>query len=74
MTQWDEHLWLFTQAELDQLPEGTQVWSIMGTPRRVGIDDLDGDTRYGYTAWGVRDPMNHHLSELFTLFLLKTPH
>lgn len=72
MTRWDEHLWLFTPEELAQLPQGTRVTSIMGDSKIKGQDPLDEDTRFGYTAWGVTNPDQHELAELFTYFMLKT--
>jgi len=74
MTRWDEQsdLWLFTPAELDQLPNGTAVVSILGSRKIKGQDELDRDTRFGYTAWGIHNPREHELAELFTLFILQS--
>jgi hypothetical protein len=33
-----------------------------------GKDHIDMDTRYGYTAFGVKDPWNHPLKDLFLIF------
>jgi hypothetical protein len=35
-----------------------------------GKDHLDDDTRFGYTAYGVKDPWNHSLKDLFLIFKL----
>jgi hypothetical protein len=44
---------LLTPTELEALPAGTEVWSIMGEKAFTGDPaTLDTDTRYGYTAWG----------------------
>lgn len=71
MMQWDDTLWLFTVEELSQLPNGTEVVNILGKSAITGQDELDISTRYGMTAWGVRDPRSHDLAELFTFFQLK---
>jgi hypothetical protein len=74
MTRWDEHsdLWLFTPDELDQLPSGTEVVSNLGKRKIKGQDELNNDVRWGLTAWGIYDPWNHPLKELFTFFQLKS--
>jgi len=71
MTLWDEDLWLVTASEFDQLPDGIELMSILGTKAIKGRDHIDLDTRAGYTAWGVRDPLNHEHRHLFTLFGLQ---
>jgi hypothetical protein len=72
MTLWDDDgLWLFTPTELAQLPDGIELTSISGDTAIKGADPIDEDTRFGYTAWGVYDPLNHKYSHLFTMFGLK---
>jgi hypothetical protein len=44
---------LLTIAELEALPSGTTVVSIQGKEKVTGTDDIDTDTRGGYTAWGI---------------------
>jgi len=51
--QWDGKQWLLTPEEVDSLPIGTRVVSISGKVGYKGIDKLDKDTRFGYTAWGI---------------------
>jgi len=54
----DEHgnpikvLDLITPKLFDYLPKGTELVSISGDRRRKGIDYIDGDTRYGFLAYG----------------------
>lgn len=72
MTPWGENdLWLFTPGEYEQLPDGTELTSIMGDIRVKGQDDIDQDVRFGHLAWGVRNPLTHEHRHLFTLFGLK---
>ena len=68
MTRWDQDLWLFTPKEFAQLPDGIELESISGDRKTKGRDEIDQDTRLGYLAWGVRDPLNHELQHLFTVF------
>lgn len=49
----DTDLWLLTPAELEQIPGGTVLTSINKEKKIVGVDSIDADTRFGYTAWGI---------------------
>lgn len=71
MHPWDENLTLFTPEEFDQLPDGLELTSIMGDKKVKGKDEIDMDTRFGHTAWGVEDPWNHPLKDLFLIFKIK---
>jgi hypothetical protein len=71
MQTWDDKLFLFTPDEFAQLPDGLSLTSIMGNKKVKGKDDIDMDTRFGHTAWGVEDPWNHPLKDLFLVFKLK---
>jgi hypothetical protein len=71
MHPWDEKLTLFTPEEVEQLPDGTELISIMGDKKVKGKDEIDMDTRFGHTAWGVSDPWNHPLKDLFLVFKIK---
>ncbi len=73
MHPWDENLTLFTPEEFDQLPDGTELYSIMkgDKPKIKGVDKIDMDTRWGHIAYGVNDPWNHPLKDLFLVFKLK---
>lgn len=47
---------LLTSEELKALPEGTEVWSVMGDRHVLGEGEFpepDPDTRGGFTAWGT---------------------
>ena len=71
MQAWDEKLYLLTPEEFAQLPDGTELESISGNVKIKGKDVIDQDTRWGYLAFGVVDPWNHPLKDLFLLFKLK---
>ena len=71
MAPWDEELYLFTPEEVEQIPNGTELYSIMGMCAVKGKDTIDLDTRFGHTAFGVKDPWNHPLKDLFLVFKLK---
>lgn len=66
-------LYLFTIEEFNQLPDGVELESISGSTKYYvkGMDKIDQDTRFGYMAFGVKDPWNHPLKDLFLLFTLK---
>jgi hypothetical protein len=66
-------LYLFTIEEFNQLPDGTALESISGATKYYvkGTDAIDQDTRFGYMAFGVKDPWNHPLKNLFLTFQLK---
>lgn len=70
MVKWDDELWIFTIDEYNQIPDGTPLQSIMGSEFVKGKDYIDMDTRGGHIAYGVRNPANHCLAELFTRFKL----
>jgi hypothetical protein len=75
MKQWDKqrNLWLFTMEELEQVPDGTLIDCIVPGHEAVkGKDHIDDDTRGGYLAYGIVDPFNHELKDLFLLFTLAT--
>lgn len=56
MMKWDETLWLLTEEELDELPDGTRLMSINNDI--VGKHpDLDRDTRFGVLAYGLTDEL-----------------
>lgn len=73
MQAWNEHgLYLFTLEEFDQLPDGTELESIMNDKKVIkGKDIISLDNRFGYIAYGVKDPWNHPLKDLFLIFKLK---
>lgn len=73
MHPWDDELWLFTPDEYEQLPDGIELYSVMsGDKAKIkGKDYIDMDTRWGHIAYGVKDPWNHPLKDLFLVFKLK---
>lgn len=71
MAPWDEELYLFTPEEYEQLPDGIELTSISGDSKVKGKDYIDMDTRFGHIAYGVNDPWNHKLKDLFLIFKLK---
>ena len=72
MQLWDEEtgLYLFTEKEYNQLPDGIELESISGKIRVKGVDPIDMDTRWGILAVGIRNPFEHELKDLFLLFTL----
>lgn len=73
MRQWyeDPNLWLFTMSEYQQLPDGTVLEGVNGKKAVKGVDHIGHNQRFGLIAWGVRDPWNHDLKDLFLIFKLK---
>lgn len=75
MQRWSEEtgLYLVTVDEFNQLPDGVELTSISGPHDTVikGKDTIDMDTRFGHIAWGVVDPWNHPLKNLFLVFKLR---
>ena len=73
MKLWSEktNLYLFTPEEYEQLPYGFELTCINGTTKKKDVDRVDGDTRFGHIAFGVTDPWNHPLKDLFLLFKIK---
>lgn len=52
----DDPLWLLTPEELHSITPGTTLTDIHGKRKTFLIGDvLDDDTRFGYTAYGVRE-------------------
>lgn len=57
---WSDDLWLLTVAELEVVPPGTVLTSIMGDKAVVGEDYIDTDTRFGYIAYGLYSTQFKH--------------
>jgi len=72
MILWDKRtrLYLFTEKEFEQLPDGIELETISGKFNVKGRDKIDMDTRFGYLAFGVRNPFEHEHRDLFLLFTL----
>lgn len=56
MQKWDEKLWLLTEKELDELPDGTRLLSISDS-YHVKNPALDRETRFGYLAYGLTEEL-----------------
>lgn len=70
MTRWEGELFLLTPAEYKQLPDGTILTCINGEDKIKGADYIDQETRFGHLAYGVKDPWNHELKDMFLIFKL----
>lgn len=70
MAPWDDKLYLLTPEEFQQLPDGIELTCIDDTKAIKGIDAIDQDIRFGHLAYGVNDPWNHPLKDLFLIFKL----
>lgn len=72
MMKWsaEDDLYLFTTEEFERIPDGTVLTSINDKEYTKGKDYIDDDTRFGYMAYGVKDPWNHSLKDLFLVFKL----
>jgi hypothetical protein len=55
-----DDLWLLTVAELEVVPPGTVLTSILNDKVVVGQDYIDTDTRYGYVAYGLYSTQFKH--------------
>lgn len=51
----DDPLWLLTVEELDEIPYGAVLHDIAGKTYINGTDYIDRDTRFGVTAYGIRE-------------------
>lgn len=72
MHRFNDKIWVITPDELSQLPDGTELISIFEEKVVKGKDYIDDDTRFGYLAYGVADPiMEHAQAEYFTKFKLE---
>ena len=72
MQNWDGNgLWLVTPKELTELPDGIVLTCIDGSTAVKGKDYIDDDTRGGVLAYGIMNPMQHELKELFIEKFLK---
>lgn len=56
MIKWNDTLWLLTEEELDELPDGTELMSINNRIERKN-PDLDRDTRFGVLAYGLTEEL-----------------
>jgi hypothetical protein len=72
MVRWDDKLYLLTPEEFDQLPDGVELTCIDGETAIKGKNTIDCDPRFRHLAYGVNDPWNHSLKDLFLCFKLKS--
>jgi hypothetical protein len=56
MHKWDDKLWLLTERELDELPDGTRLLDI-NDKYTTKHPDLDRDTRFGFLAYGLTEEL-----------------
>lgn len=57
---------LLTPEQFRKLPDGTEVISILGERMTKGVDYIDDDTRGGFMAYGLEDPLVEALKEKFS--------
>lgn len=48
-------LWLLSPEQLEEVPDGTILHTIMGEEVVVGQDKIDRETRFGYLGYGLRE-------------------
>lgn len=46
------HVDLIQPDHFNDLPDGTELFSINGERKIKGKDEIDQDTRFGFIAWG----------------------
>ena len=68
MIKFNDSLWIFTETEFNQLPDGIELISINGTIAVKGKDYIDLDTRENHLAYGINNPWNHKEKHLFLMF------
>ena len=56
MIKWNDDLWLLTEQELDDLPDGTKLMSI-NNQYEYKNNELDRDTRFGVLAYGLTEEL-----------------
>lgn len=71
MLLWKNNLHLLTPDEFELIPDGFELESILGDTVIKGQDYIDGDTRGGHLAYGIKDLKNHPKKDEIILFLLK---
>jgi hypothetical protein len=47
-------IYLLTKEEFEELPDGTELVSVLGAERTKGVDKVDMDEFGGRIAWGVK--------------------
>jgi hypothetical protein len=51
----EDPLWLLKPEELPEVPDGAELTCISGEVFTKGVDRIDGDTRAGLLAYGLRE-------------------
>lgn len=51
----EDPLWLLKPEELPEVPDGAELTCISGEVAVKGVDRIDGDTRVGLLAYGLRE-------------------
>ena len=76
MKKWDNRkdtLWLLTEEELDELPDGSRLLSINNdiVPKTA---DLVSDTRFGVLAYGLTETLakQQGLEDKFLVWMMKS--
>ena len=69
-----ENLWLLTEEEYNNLPDGTLLLSIKHEYVVKGEDYIDMDTRFGVIAYGFTPGMaeSQGLMDKFAFWMLKS--
>lgn len=67
----ENSLWLLTPAEFAKIPDGAVLECFDGKLKTKGVDYIDDDLRGGHLAYGVRNPFNHELKDIFLLMVLE---
>ena len=61
----EKNIELITPKEFDELPDGTELYSITGRRVIKGVDEINQDTRNGCLAYGLKyDPESLKTKEL----------
>lgn len=70
----NEQLWLLTEEEYNELPDGTALLSIMNKVTVKGRDKIGMDTRAGVIAYGLNLRMaeSQGLRDKFIVWLLQS--
>ena len=70
----EDRLWLLTEEEFKEVPNGTVLISINNEPTVKGKDYIDNDTRFGVLAYGLTPTMaeSQGLMDKFIIWKLKS--
>jgi hypothetical protein len=70
----EENLWLLTEEEMNEVPNGTALLSINDEIKVKGIDKIGDDLRFGAFAYGLTPAMaeSQGLMDKFIVWKLKS--